>query len=417
MSAPFEDLLRAYADLAVRVGLALRPGQRVVLRGPVEAAEFIRAAADAAYRAGARYVEVLWSDARVTRSRLEHAPADSLDIVPEHLVAGQLAAVERGDAFLAVSAEDPDIFQGVDGERLATLQRAGQKAMREVSERRVNEVNWCVVAAPSAGWAATVFPELPEGERVARLWREIFAATRADRPDPVAAWREHLRVLEARRDGLNERRFAALRFRGPGTDLRVGLADGHEWVAGLSRTPTGIDYVPNLPTEEVFTAPHRERVDGTVRASKPLAYGGRLIEGIELTFEEGRVTSFDATRNRDTLATLLDTDEGARRLGEVALVPNSSPISRSGILFNNTLFDENAASHLALGRAYRMTVRGGAELSADEAAAAGLNDSMAHVDFMVGWPQSDVDGVTADGREVPVMRAGEWVREAIEAAD
>ena len=317
---------------------------------------------------------------------------------------------ERGDAIVSIDAADPELLAEADPQRVATSRAATQRAMKPFSRILMADgAPWTIVAVPTPAWAAKVFPDEDAATATERLWRAIFAATRLDRDDPVAAWREHLTALEGRARALNARRYRALRFRGPGTDLTVGLADGHVWKGGLSTTGEGQDFVANLPTEEVFTAPHRERVDGTVRAAVPLAYGGRLIDRFTLRFEAGRVVDAHAETGQEVLDRLLATDDGARSLGEVALVSVDSPIHRSGLLFYNTLFDENAASHVALGEAYRFSVEGGTRMSDDEASAAGLNDSLAHVDFMIGTPETDVDGVGAEGDAEAVMRSGRFV--------
>ena len=300
-------------------------------------------------------------------------------------------------------------MKGQDGDAIAASQKGAQMALKPFMGKIMKDaVNWCVVATATPAWAAKVFPDAPEGERVGRLWDAIFKAVRADREDAVATWQEHLAELEARRTYLNGRRYSALHYRAPGTDLLLGLADGHIWKGGATRNDAGTTFVANLPTEEVFTAPHRGRVEGTVSSSKPLSYGGQLIEDFSFTFRDGRVVEVRAAQGEDALKRLLETDEGAARLGEVALVPHSSPISQSGLLFYNTLFDENAASHLALGRAYRFCAEGGTTMSDDEAKAVGLNDSLTHVDFMIGSGEVEIAGVREDGREEPVMRAGEW---------
>jgi aminopeptidase len=405
-----DTLLDRYAELALHVGVGLRPGQRLLLRSPVSAAPLARRIAAAAYRAGSPYVHVDWSDEEITKTRFLLAPDDSFEEVPLGRPEAMTGMAERGDAIVSIDAADPELLAEADPQRVATSRAATQRAMKPFSRILMADgAPWTIVAVPTPAWAAKVFPDEDEATATERLWRAIFAATRLDRDDPVAAWREHVATLEARAGVLNERRFRALRFRGPGTDLTVGLADGHVWKGGLSTTDAGQDFVANLPTEEVFTAPHRERVDGTVRAAVPLAYGGRLIDGFTLRFEAGRVTSARAEKGQDVLDRLLATDEGARRLGEVALVSVDSPIHRSGLLFYNTLFDENAASHVALGEAYRFSVEGGTRMSDEEASTAGLNDSLAHVDFMIGTPETDVDGVVAEGDAVAVMRSGRFV--------
>lgn len=405
-----DAMLDRYADLALEVGVGHRAGQRVLLRSPLVAAPLARRIAAAAYRRGAPYVHVVWSDDEVTRTRYLEAPADSFEEMPPFEADAMRAMAERGDAIVTIDASDPELLRDADPARVATARAARQRAMKPFSRVLMADgTPWTIVAVPTSPWAAKAFPDVPADEAVARLWAAVFAAVRLDRDDPVAAWREHVDALEARARTLNAARFAALRFRGPGTDLTVGLADGHVWKGGQSVTGEGQAFVANLPTEEVFTAPHRDRVDGTVRASLPLAYGGRLIEGFELRFEGGRVVEARAERGQDVLDRILDADDGARRLGEVALVSVDSPIYRTGILFFDTLFDENAASHVALGEAYRFSVDGGTAMSDDEAAAAGLNDSLMHVDFMIGSDAMDVDGLDATGEARPVMRAGRFV--------
>ncbi|ADI13412.1 aminopeptidase [Truepera radiovictrix] len=405
----FDDKLSAYAELITHVGLNLRAGQQLLATAPVEASPLLAKVAEAAYKRGVRYVHPVYNDDGVTLARFRYAPRDSFDLYPSWLARGMLETLEADGARLSVTGNDPDLLKDQDPELIATAQRRAQTELRPFMAKVMNDaVNWCVVAAATPAWAAKVFPDAPEGERLGRLWDAIFRAVRADGPDPVGTWEAHLAALQRRREHLNARRYRALRYRGPGTDLTLGLADGHIWKGGASQSAAGTRFVANLPTEEVFTAPHRARVDGVVASSKPLSYAGQLIEDFSLTFEAGRVVSAKAARGQEALDRLLDTDEGARRLGEVALVPHSSPISQSGLLFYNTLFDENAASHLALGRAYRFCVEGGTTMSDDEAQGVGLNDSLTHVDFMIGSSEMDVDGVREDGAEEPVMRAGEW---------
>ncbi|HZW28329.1 MAG TPA: aminopeptidase [Trueperaceae bacterium] len=402
--------LERYADLLLRVGVNLQPGQKLMFRTTTEAVELTRLVVAKAYQMGSPYVEVFWSDEGVTRARFLHAPEGSFTNVPEHVAARMVQLAEEGAASLAVSADDPDNLAGTDPKRMATYLEHWRPLMKPYYELSMSDrVAWSGAAAASPAWARRVFPGLPEDEALARLWDAIFHAVRVDAADPVAAWREHTAALLARKERLNERRYAALRFRGPGTDLRVGLADGHQWDGGASYTPGGVEFVANMPTEEVFTAPHRERVDGVVRATKPLAYAGTLIDGIEVTFANGVVTKAVAREGQEALEHVLNTDPGARRLGEVALVPASSPIARTGLLFYETLFDENAACHLALGQGYAMTLQGGQRMSAEERRAAGLNESLTHVDFMIGSDQVDVDGELPSGELEPVMRAGEWV--------
>ncbi len=405
----FDDKLSSYADLIVEVGLNLQAGQQLMATAPLEASPLLAKVTEAAYKRGVRYVHPFYNDDAVTLARFRYAPRDSFDFYPDWLARGMLEMVENNGARLSITGNDPDLLKGQDGDAIAASQKGAQMALKPFMGKIMKDaVNWCVVATATPAWAAKVFPDAPEGERVGRLWDAIFKAVRADREDAVATWQEHLAELEARRTYLNGRRYSALHYRAPGTDLLLGLADGHIWKGGATRNDAGTTFVANLPTEEVFTAPHRGRVEGTVSSSKPLSYGGQLIEDFSFTFRDGRVVEVRAAQGEDALKRLLETDEGAARLGEVALVPHSSPISQSGLLFYNTLFDENAASHLALGRAYRFCAEGGTTMSDDEAKAVGLNDSLTHVDFMIGSGEVEIAGVREDGREEPVMRAGEW---------
>ncbi len=412
VSPTFEEKLENFATLVVRVGLNLQRGQQLTVRAAVETAPFTRRVVEKAYQAGAPLVNVIWSDDAVTLARFQNAPKDSFELFPEWSRDAMLAAAARGDAILTVHAADPELLKDQDPESVATVQRVTQTEMRPFTEHIMNsDLNWCIVSVPIPSWATKVFPDATPEVAERKLWNAIFTTVRADRDDPVAVWQRHLENLEARRAYLTDKQYRALHYRAPGTDLTVGLAENHLWLGGTQPTKDGVVYVANLPTEEVFTMPHFERVDGKVSNTLPLSYAGNLIDGFELTFEGGAVVDFRAERGAEVLERLLDTDEGARRLGEVALVPHSSPISLSRILYYNTLFDENASSHLALGRAYRFNVAGGTEMSEAEITAAGANDSLTHVDFMVGSENMDIDGVTSRGEREPVMRGGEWAFE------
>lgn len=409
-TASFEERLTAYADLLVRVGVNVQPGQKLLVRASTESAPLVRKVAEIAYRVGSPLVDVHWNDDGVTRARFLHGPDGSFSAIPEWRARSMIALAEEGAASLAIASDDPDMLAGTDPDRFSTYLKAWRPAVKAYSDIAMKDgIAWSVAAAAAPAWAKRVFPGLPEAEAVARLWDAIFAATRIHEPDPVGAWRAHTDELKTVKERLNARRFAALRFRAPGTDLRVGLADGHVWDGGVSRTPNGTEFVANMPTEEVFTAPHRANVDGVVRASMPLAYNGTIIDDFELTFEAGRVVRARAGTGQKALENILDTDEGSRRLGEVALVPASSPIAKTGLLFLETLFDENAACHIALGKAYGLTVRGSDGMTPEQQAAVGMNDSLSHVDFMIGSAEMDVDGESRDGTLVPLMRQGEWV--------
>jgi aminopeptidase len=418
MSFSSESQLSAYAALAVRIGLNLQPGQRLLVIGPLatggvslEAAPLVRHIVASAYDAGAPLVETLWGDEPTLLTRFHHAPPDSFAQFSRWFPDALAAHAAAGEAVLSIYANDPDQLAHEDHERVSTLQQTVARSMRGFRELiSRNETNWTVIAAPAAGWAAKVFPDRDAAGRIEALWQSIARLCRLDRSDPIAAWREHLDALTMRRDQLNRKAFAALHYHGPGTDLRLTLPAGHRWVSGQSANKAGTLFTPNLPTEEVFTIAHRTGVDGTVRATKPLSYGGTLIEDFSLRFEHGRIVSMNARRGQTVLQRLVDTDDGAGRLGEVALVPNSSPISQSGLLFYNTLFDENAASHVALGSAYKFTLAGGESMTEEAFEAAGGNRSAIHVDFMIGSGELDIDGVR-NGALEPVMRSGEWALE------
>ncbi|NEU13943.1 aminopeptidase [Methylobacterium sp. BTF04] len=410
-SASHAQRLERLAEVAVKVGLGLKPGQELVITAPLETVPLVRAITVEAYKAGASLVTTFFSDDAATLARFAHGSDAAFDTAAGWLYSGMADAYRNGAARLAISGDDPALLAGQDTAKVARANRARSKAYVPALELIANfATNWTIVSAATKPWARSVFPGLPEDEALSRLWDAIFAASRVDGPDPLAAWEDHNAALHARMDILNGHRFAALRFVGPGTDLTVGLADDHEWCGGASVSRNGITCNANIPTEEVFTTPHKDRVDGTVTSTKPLSYQGTLIEGIQVRFEEGRIVEATARTGGDVLAKVIETDEGARRLGEVALVPASSAISTSGLLFYNTLYDENAASHIALGQAYSKCFReGGAQFSEADLSARGANRSLIHIDWMIGSAEIDVDGLTAEGRAIPVMRAGEWV--------
>jgi aminopeptidase len=409
MASKFERSLQKYAELAVRVGVNLRPGQRLLVRAPHDVAPLIHAIAESAYKAGARLVDVMWGDEEMELIRFRHAPRDSFTEFPRWKATGPLEYAERGDAVISISATNPDLLAGQDSELVNVYQDTILKEMSEYLKYSAsNAMNWCVIAAARPVWAKKMFPKLPEEKAVAKQWDAIFKMCRVDRDDPVAAWQEHIRNLSARSRYLTKKQYSALRYKAPGTDLTLGLPKGHLWVSARALAQNGVEFTANIPTEEAFTLADLERADGIVASTKSLNYGGALIEGIVVRFEKGCVVEASASTNENILRKMIATDEGAARLGEIALVPHSSPISQSGLNFHNTLFDENAASHLALGRAYKFTLVGGVELSDEEFAVRGGNSSLIHVDFMVGSGEMDIDGITSNGRAEPVMRKGEW---------
>ncbi len=407
---PFETQLDQLAQVAVHVGLGLREGQELIVTAPIEAAPLARKIAEHAYRAGSPLVTVLYDDDAATLLRYQHAPESAFDQTQKWLFDGMAAAFQSGAARLHIAGNDPNLLRGQNPESVARANRARSLAYRPVMELiTTHHINWTIVAYPHPAWARVVFPELTEQEAVQKLWEAIWKASRLDTPDPVATWKAHNQNLSERVAYLNQKHYSALHFKGPGTDLLVGLADDHVWAGGAVQAKNGVVCNPNIPTEEVFTAPHKDRIEGYVRSTKPLSYQGSLLEEIEVRFEKGRVVEAKARSGSEVLERILQTDEGARSLGEVALVPHSSPIAQSGILFYNTLFDENAASHIALGQAYSESIRGGSRLSPQELAAKGANSSLIHIDWMIGSSEVDVDGISPSGQSEPLMHGGEWV--------
>ncbi|HLV94227.1 MAG TPA: aminopeptidase [Candidatus Acidoferrales bacterium] len=405
----FAKNLDRLAEVAVRIGLGLAEGQELVMTATLDAIPLSRRITEQAYKTGAALVTTLFGDEQSALARFRCGSDASFDAAPSWLYDGMAQAYRKGAARLAIAGSDPSLLSKEDPQKVSRVNRATSKAYRPALELITRqEINWTIVSSATPAWAAAVFPDLPQEEALARLWSAIFAASRVDGPDPMAAWKEHDANLHMRADRLNQKRYSTLHFRGPGTDLRVGLADGHLWLGGGSMAGNGRYCIPNIPTEEVFTTPHKDRVEGRVTSTKPLSYQGTMIEEIAVRFEAGRIVEARASRGEQVLQRMLETDEGARRLGEVSLVPHSSPIAASGLLFMNTLFDENAACHIALGQAYTTCLKDGNGLTPDQLAARGANDSLIHVDWMIGSNRIDVDGITAAGNAEPVMRAGEW---------
>jgi len=410
LATPIDPVkLDRLAEVAVKVGLQLQAGQDLLLTAPTAALPLVRGIAEHAYKAGAGLVTPILSDEAITLARYRFAPDDSFDRAAGWLYEGMAKAFAANTARLAIVGDNPMLLSSEDPVKVARASKANSIAYKPALERIVNfDINWNIIAYPSASWAKQVFPDDPEDVAVAKLAEAIFAASRVDNDDPVTAWQKHNASLRIRTDWLNGQRFHALHYTGPGTDLTIGLADGHEWEGGASTAKNGITCNANIPTEEVFTTPHARRVDGHVVSSKPLSYQGSLIDEIAVRFEQGRIVEAKASRGEQVLNKVLDTDEGSRRLGEVALVPHSSPISKSGLLFFNTLFDENAACHIALGQCYSKCFINGGELTPEQIAAQGGNTSLIHIDWMIGSDKIDIDGIDADGRRTPVFRKGEW---------
>jgi aminopeptidase len=415
MVTKFQKDLQKYAELAVRVGLNLRPGQRLLVRAPspygvaFEHAPLVRYVAEAAYKAGARLVDVYWGDEQMELIRFAHAPRDSFAEFPKWKLAIPLEYAERGDAILTISATDPDLWAGQDTELVNVYQDTTWKEMNPyLKHGSSNTMNWCVISAARPSWAKKMFPKLTAEKALAKQWQTIFKMCRVDADDPVAAWQEHIRNLQARSAYLNQKKYTALKYSAPGTDVTLGLPKGHHWASAREVAKNDIEFTANIPTEETFTMADRTRADGIVTSTKTLNYGGSLIEGIVVRFENGRVVESHASKGENVLRKMIATDEGSARLGEIAIVPHSSPISKSGLMFHNTLYDENASCHIALGRAYKFNLQGGLNLTDEEFAARGGNQSLIHVDFMIGSDKMDIDGLTSDGRAEPILRKGEW---------
>ncbi|EFM79954.1 aminopeptidase PepS [Enterococcus faecalis TX0855] len=406
----FNENLKKYARLIAETGVNVQDNHTVVLQISVAQAPLARLITEEAYRLGAAEVIVQWSDETIQREFLAHAATDRIENVPQYKIDQTDDWIAKGASRISVVSSNPDALAGVDAQRVAAFQAANGKALVNLRKAtQANKVSWTVVAAASEGWAAKVFPELATSEeQVDALWNEIFKTTRIYEENPVIAWNIHDKKLQEKAAELNEQQFTALHYTAPGTDLTIGLPKNHLWEGAGSYNARGEEFMANMPTEEVFTAPDSRRVDGYVSSTKPLSYAGTIISGMKFTFKDGKVVDFSAEQGEEALKNLLAIDEGAKHLGEVALVPDPSPISQSGLIFYNTLFDENASNHLAFGSAYAFNLQGGTEMSEEELAEAGLNRSQTHVDFMVGSDKMNIDGIKEDGTIVPVFRNGDW---------
>jgi aminopeptidase len=405
----FQLKLEKYAELAVKVGVNVQKGQTLVVNGTLDAAEFIRLVVKKAYETGAHNVIVNWTDDTVSRLKYDLAPDEAFLEYPEWRAKELEDLADNNAAFMSIVSSSPDLFKGVNPERIGNFQKAAGGALKKYRQATMSDkVSWTVVAAASPDWAAKIFPNETKEQAVHMLWEAIFKATRADLEEPVEAWKQHDKNLHEKVHYLNEKRYQKLHYRGPGTDLTVELPKKHLWVGAGSVNAAGHDFMANMPTEEVFTIPLKTGVNGTVSSTKPLSYGGNIIDGFSLTFENGRIVSFKADQGEEMLKRLVETDEGSRYLGEVALVPHQSPISETNILFYNTLFDENASNHFAIGNAYAFCLEGGKQMSPDELAENGYNESLTHVDFMIGSGEMDIDGIKEDGSVEPIFRGGNW---------
>lgn len=403
----FEQKRKRYAELAVKVGIHLQPGQKLYISSPVVAYDFTRLIVEAAFQAGAADVYVEWNDDICRRERLQHVDEALLGTIPDWMLERRLSFAEEGAAFLSVLAENPEVMKDVPPKRISTLMVSLREKLQPAIEYTMSSrCSWSIVAIPTPQWAEKVFGEGPDA--VEQLWDAIFRIVRIDREDPIAAWQEHLDNLKNRRTYLNENRIRRLHIESEGTDLYVDLPEKHHWQGGSKKNEVGTDFVANIPTEEVFTLPHKTGVNGTVRSTLPLHYLGSVIDGIELTFKDGAVIDYHAREGQESLKELLETDEGALHLGEIALVPYHSPISDMGLVFFNTLFDENASCHLAFGRAYPTSLQGGVDMTPEERLAHGANHSLVHVDFMIGGADTRITAEMADGTPVRLFDNGDW---------
>ena len=406
----FESRLNDYAKLCVKVGINVKPGQPLVINSPIEGLDFVRMLAKNAYEAGASEVHVNWNDEVLTKLKYENAPMEVFEQFPKWYADGLEDYAKKGAGFISISAQDPELLKEIDPKKIAANNKSSSLALKEWRKYTMNDINpWCVVSIPTKSWAKRVFPDVSEAEAVGMLWTAIFNATRMDLEDPVKAWENHMTNLKEKVDFLNNKELKSLHYTSAnGTDLIVELPEGHIWAGGGAVDSKGVYFAPNMPTEEVFTMPLKTGVNGVVYSTKPLNYGGKLIDEFKLVFENGKVVDFDAKVGKETLTDLLAIDDGAKHLGEVALVPYDSPISNSNIVFMNTLFDENASCHFAFGKAYPTNIKGGEKMTDEELEAHGVNNSLTHVDFMIGSKDMSIVGETNTGEKIQVFKDGNW---------
>ncbi|MGL4403781.1 MAG: aminopeptidase [Fusobacteriaceae bacterium] len=405
-----EKKLRKYAELAVRTGVNIGKGDILVINSPTECYEFTRMIVEAGYKAGAKEVVVHWGDEIVNRERYLYASEEVFGEIPRWQVEAVTHYGNQGAAFLSIYATDPTLLKDADPKRVADYNALRRKALKEHYDRVMSNKNrWSILSIPTKTWSESVFPELDTDEAMKKMWGAIFSVVRVDQKNPVDAWREHNENLHSRRKSLNDKKFKKLYFKNSiGTDLCVELPDGHIWLGGGDKDINGIDFIANMPTEEIFTLPKKNGVEGTVVSSKPLVYNGNIIDKFKIKFQKGRIVEFYAEKGIETLKGLIDTDEGSKYLGEVALVPYDSPISNSGITFLNTLYDENASCHLAIGEAYSSCLEGGTAMEEKEKDIAGVNTSLNHVDFMIGTEDLEILGETVSGDKIQIFKEGNW---------
>ena len=405
-----EQNLEKYAELAVKVGINLKEKEGLLIMGNTETLPLARLIMKKAYEAGAKHVEFQLSDDEMSLIRYNHGKDYVFDNFPQWKVDSLEDMYKDNYHQLFINAPNPELLKDINGDLIAKSQKSASQVMAPIMHYRMTGfTKWCIVAMPSEAWAKSVFPDLDSKTAIEKLWEKVFEATRVDQEDPVKAWEDHDKNLKKYRDFLNEKQFEKLVLKSPGTDLEVYLAEDHFWMGGSKESLAGDPFVANIPTEEVFTTPHSKKVNGTLKATKPLSLNGKLVDNFGFTFKDGKVVDFYAEKGYDVLEKLMENDEGAKYLGEVALVQNDSPISNTGILFNNTLFDENASVHFALGRAYAYAMQNGSNLTEEELKAKGANFSLIHTDFMVGGPDLSIIAYEKDGTETPLFRNGNWV--------
>lgn len=402
--------LQKYADLALKIGINLQQKQTLVIMSPVETAPFTRMLVETAYKMGAKEVVVHWNDDFCKKMRFLHGDIEIFENMPQWEIDSLMFYAEKNAAFLSIAANDPELLKGIDSKKIAKAQTARNVGLKSYYEKvMTNAIQWNIISVPTSAWAKKVFPNLSEEEAVENLWKAIISSVKADTENPVETWHKHLANLKEKMDYLNKKQFKKFVIKNSiGTNLTVQLPNRHLWASGKDITKSGIEFVANIPTEEVFSMPYKYGVDGIVKASKPLNYGGTLIENFSLTFKDGKIIDFSAESGEEALKNLINTDEGAKYLGEIALVPYDSPISNSNILFYNTLFDENASCHLAIGQAYPSCIEEGDTFNKQQMEEAGMNDSLVHVDFMFGTKDLDITGIDSYGREEKIFKNGNW---------
>jgi aminopeptidase len=404
-----EKNLEKYAELAVKVGVNIQPGQTLLVRTPIECAPFVRKVVKRAYDLGAKEVHIEWSDEECSLIKYLNAPEETFNEFPKWISDQYVDIAKNGGAFLTIYAQNPDLLKDVDPKRVANAQKASAKALQEWRSYTLSDKSkWSIVSVPTVSWSKKVFPGVSEEEAVEKMWEAIFKCTRVDQEDPIEAWNKHNKDLKTRMNFLNDSKFKKLYFKSSKTDITMELPEGHIWASGASKDPNGIDFNPNIPTEEVFTLPHKFGVNGIVASTKPLVYGGNVINNFTLTFKDGKIVDFTAEEGYETLSNLISTDEGSHYLGEVALVPFKSPISDTNIVFYNTLYDENASCHFAIGTAYKSCIENGVNIPEEELDKYGINFSITHVDFTIGSSDMDIVGETANGEKVQIFKDGNW---------